>query len=152
MERQYDKEELRSFLAGYVIMKPSELTDYADIEHDLRCTGDDFFELMEAYQKKFNVDMDGFLWYFHTYDESRASIGGFRRTRSPADEVTRIPITLNKLTAFANSGKWEVDYPEHVLIGKYGPTLLERSITWVAIVGSIFFAIYQLVKSGSGRD
>ena len=67
------REELIALVTGTNGIKEEVLPD-ADIEKDLGCTGDDFFELMEAYAKRFNVDMSGFLWYFHTHDESMATL------------------------------------------------------------------------------
>ena len=46
-----------------------DVTENTDIVSELGCYGDDFFELMEKYAKVYNVDMNSFLWYFHSSEE-----------------------------------------------------------------------------------
>lgn len=79
---------------------------------DIGVAGDDFDEMLEAYSKLFSVDMDDYLWYFHSEEEGWNSIGG-SFFPPPNKQVKRIPITPSMLTEFANSGKWDVKYPEH---------------------------------------
>lgn len=140
MDRSVTLEEIRHFIADRVGVGTSEIADHADIEHDLGCTGDDFFELLDAYQKMYAVDMSGFLWYFHTYDEGSVSFSLFPR-RTPTDEVERIPVTLVKLTAFANLGRWSIEYPEHKLKGRYGWTMSEKVFFYLFVLALAFFAV-----------
>lgn len=81
---------------------------------DIGLAGDDFDEMLEAYSRIFSVDMDDYLWYFHSEEEGWNGIGG--SFFSPPDkQVKRIPITPSMLTEFANGGKWDIKYPEHTL-------------------------------------
>jgi hypothetical protein len=84
-----------------------------DIFKDLGVVGDDFHEFIADYQKKYNVKMDKYLWYFHT-DEEGHSIGGFF-FKAPNKRVTRIPVTPKMLTEFAEIKEWNIDYPDHRL-------------------------------------
>lgn len=93
----------------------SNLNSNSDVFAEVGVSGDDCDDLMITYQKKYQVDMSEYLWYFHHEEEgSWNSIGGsfFQR---PNERVKRIPITPKMLTEFANSKKWSVDYPEHNL-------------------------------------
>ncbi|MDR3353120.1 MAG: DUF1493 family protein [Zoogloeaceae bacterium] len=86
---------------------------HRDIEDDLGCTGDDFFELIEDFADRYSVDISTFLGYFHADEE------GFNPGRllfpSPYDRVEKIPVTPALLADFANKGKWDILYPEHTL-------------------------------------
>jgi len=93
----------------------TEIKPDTDIFNELGCTGDDFHELIEAYQKKFFVDMTGYLWYFHADEEGGSFSIGSIFSKPPYERVKRIPITPQMLTDFANIGKWEIKYPEHKL-------------------------------------
>ena len=78
--------------------------------------GDDMDEFLESYHKKYNVNFDNYLWYFHNEEEisNNFSIGKIF-FKPPYDSVERIPITPEILTKFANTKVWEIDYPEHQL-------------------------------------
>ncbi len=78
--------------------------------------GDDMDEFLGSYHKKYGVNFDNYLWYFHNEEEisSSFSIGKIFFKR-PYDRVKRIPITPEILTKFANTKVWEIDYPEHQL-------------------------------------
>ena len=136
---------MRSFVAARIGLKPSKVKDDSDIERDLGCTGDDFFELMEAYQKEHDVDMSGFLWYFHSYDEASATFSPFTR-HTPTDEVERIPVTVALLTECANQGRWFVDYPQHTLSNKPRITIAERIFTWALSLFVLFMVGRKLVQ------
>jgi acyl carrier protein len=58
--------DIKKFLEDQVGCDDEEITESCDIVNDLGCYGDDFFELMFDFSKKFNVDMTPYLWYFHT--------------------------------------------------------------------------------------
>ena len=78
--------------------------------------GDYMDEFLGSYNKKYNVNFDNYLWYFHNEEEinNNFSIGKIF-FKPPYDSVERIPITPEILTKFANTKVWEIDYPEHQL-------------------------------------
>ena len=95
----------------------SKLTSDSDVFSEVGIDGDDCDEFLQKYSKKYSVNMNDFLWYFHYQDETSLTsfnIGG-SLFKSPNQRVKRIPITPKMLTEFANSKKWTVDYPEHNL-------------------------------------
>ncbi|GAB3710230.1 DUF1493 family protein [Flavobacterium koreense] len=118
----------------------SNLNSNSDIFEETGFSGDDCDDLMTTYQKKYQVDMSEYLWYFHHEEEGSWNSFGGSFCKSPNERVTRIPITPKMLTEFANSKKWTIDYPEHKL-SKYRYDIL---INWVLIISIIVIII--LVK------
>lgn len=94
-------------------LKEKEILSDIDI-FSLGVYGDDMDEFLESYHKKYNVNFDNYLWYFHNEEEisNNFSIGKIF-FKPPYDSVERIPITPELLTKFANTKVWEIDYPEH---------------------------------------
>lgn len=90
------------------------IADDTDINRGLGCTGDDFHELMEEFQKKFNVDMSSYRWYFHTEEEGSGGIGSWF-FRPPNERVEHIPVTVAVLVQAAETGHWPILYPPHEL-------------------------------------
>src|SRR5688572_10048311 len=105
---KYSTEDIISFLidqSGTDKIKPD-----SDMYEDIRMGGDDFQEMIEEYAKKFAVDMEGYLWYFHADEEGWPGLGGII-FKPPYARVDRIPVTPLMLTDFANKGRWDMKYP-----------------------------------------
>jgi len=105
----------------------------SDLLSDLGVYGDDFHEVIEAFAKKFDVEMDNYLWYFHTPEEGNSGFGGWFFT-PPNERVKRIPVTPAILTEFANKGKWDIKYPEHKIPKR----------RWDLLINTILFVILLL--------
>lgn len=116
-----------------------EISEKTNICDEIGIWGDDFHELIIAFEERFSVDMNEYLWYFHSEEEgSLFSISMFPRAN---EQVRRIPITPLILTDIANSGKWKIDYPEHKITNtKYNDY---SSLAILIILLGII--IYQLV-------
>lgn len=101
----------------------------SDLTVDVDIYGDDWDDLFESFAKKYQVDMTGYLWYFHTSEEGY----GFNPfIKPPNRQVDRIPLTPNDLLRFARKKRWSIHYPEHKIITK----------RWdVAIVAIILFIV-----------
>lgn len=114
-----------------------------DIFHE-GVAGDDFHELIDQYQKQFKVNMNAYSWYFHT-DEEGFNFPGGLFFKPPYERVTRIAITPELLLKFANSGTWELDYPEHQLPSKRYDLQVNTvfSVTFFLIVAILL--IYKLL-------
>lgn len=125
------RKDLIALITDKVGVNATELLPDADIEHDLGCTGDDFFELMDDYAERFKVDMSGFLWYFHTHDETMATLN-LMPGNPPSKQVERIPVTLDLLVEKALLGRWDLNYPPHELQPRY--TAAERVIGWGILI------------------
>ncbi len=126
----YQLEDIYSEIRNFISNEP--LNPSTDIFKDLGLVGDDFHELIEQYQKQFNVNMDSYIWYFHA-DEEGLNFPGALFFKPPYERVTRIPVTPELLLKFANTGTWKLNYPEHQLPSKrydiqintiFGATLL----------------------------
>jgi hypothetical protein len=136
------RKDLIALITDKVGIKAEEVLPDADIEKHLGCTGDDFFELMEAYAKRFNVDMSGFAWYFHSHDEAMATLNLFPGN-PPSVQVDRIPVTLDLLVEKALLGRWDITYPPHVLQPTY--TLSVRVLRWLFLAGLIILIVRSCI-------
>jgi hypothetical protein len=108
----------------------------ADIFADHGCTGADFTALITDFAHRFRVDVTPYRWYFHT-NEEETTIGGMF-FKPPHERVARIPITPLLLCEFANSGRWDVPYPEHEIPSSRADIL----ITILVIFAVIFLLVY----------
>ncbi|MCX6229912.1 MAG: DUF1493 family protein [Bacteroidetes bacterium] len=114
----------------------------SDLFGEIGIVGDDFHEMIEKYQKKFSVDMSGYLWYFHTNEEGH-SIGSAFYT-PPYEKVKRIPVTPFMLCNFANKGKWGLKYPVHSLPKKRFDLLINGLIAGLFFIAIIIWLIIKL--------
>lgn len=135
---QYSEEHILSFLKD--LIGEDKITLHSDIFFDTGVRGDDFHEMIEAYQKAFKVDMTNYLWYFHT-DEEGESIGvGF--FKPPYELVKRIPVTPQMMLDFANTGKWTIEYPAHKLPKRRYDLILNS----ILVYGFFVFLIIYLLR------
>ncbi len=87
------------------------VTDETSLQSDIGVCGDDMWEFVDEYGKRFEVDVSSFLWYFHSCEEGW-NIGGLFFP-PPNARVHEIPITVGMLHEFAQLGRWAVEYPPH---------------------------------------
>src|SRR5690606_32070321 len=109
-----------------------KVNEDSDIYSDLDLVGDEFHEFMEAYAKKYEVDMSAYLWYFHG-DEEGMNIGGLF-FKPPYARVTRLPVTPRILAEFANSHKWRIPYPAHHLPETRYDLLMNKLISAILLL------------------
>ncbi len=114
----------------------------SDLFQDIKIVGDDFHEMIEQFASKFSVDMGNYLWYFHTNEEgSSNSIGGLFFD-PPYKRVNRIPVTPIMLVAFANKGKWDIQYPIHSIPPKRYDILINN----IVVISVIIFLLISIIK------
>jgi len=116
----------------------------ASLQQDWKLYGDDIDELLEDFVTRFDVDMSGYLWYFHTGEEGGPSLGSLL-FKPPHQRVEEIPITVAMLRDAANSGRWAVDYPDHEAPGV-------RYDLWIDRIFFFAFAVGLLVLWLAGRS
>ncbi|OYW36564.1 MAG: hypothetical protein B7Z42_12010 [Brevundimonas sp. 12-68-7] len=75
--------------------------------------GDDAFEFMDAFVNRFDVEVDGYRWYFHHAEEGM-NIGGWF-FKPPYRRVQRMPITPDLMVEAIDGKHWPVQYPPHDL-------------------------------------
>ncbi|KZN44350.1 DUF1493 family protein, partial [Pseudoalteromonas luteoviolacea] len=106
-------EDIYQLIESECGMNPNKLSPNSDIVDEFCVYGDDFEELMVAYSKQINVNLDTYLWYFHSREEADSP---FAFIFPPPDQtVKRIVITPELLLKYANSKAWSINYPEHTL-------------------------------------
>ena len=116
----------------------SNLQSNSDIFTLLKIDGDDCEELLSKYAEKYNVDMNDFLWYFHYQEEGSLTFNlGSLFFKNPHNRVKEIPITPKMLTKFAETKKWEINYPYHKLPEKRKDILLNKIVLIVTLILAI---------------
>jgi hypothetical protein len=135
MAEKYTPYDLALFVNEMCGWKPSKPD--SDIYSELKVVGDDFHELIEKFAKTYSVDMSGYLWYFHA-DEEGQNFGSIF-FKAPYEQVNRIPITPAKLAEFANSGKWNIQYPDHRTPG----FRLDIFVNFLLLSAFVAWAIYH---------
>jgi hypothetical protein len=106
-------DDIRSFLHEAVGVKKDEIFEDSDLLTDLGVDGDDWDALLEQYRCRFDVNLDGFLWYFHHGEEG---LNPFWLFIPPPDRrVQHIPVTPRVLLKSAHLRRWSIEYPAHQL-------------------------------------
>lgn len=134
----YHLEDIYEFLKKHLYDEPVKAD--SDIFDDFGCVGDDFHELIDDYARTFNVDMSSYLWYFHG-DEEGNGFFSLQIVDPPYKRVKRIPVTPTMLLEFANAGRWEITYPEHILPKRRYDIIFNQ----ILIAGLLLYAIYSLI-------
>ncbi|WP_206705357.1 DUF1493 family protein [Marinomonas colpomeniae] len=111
------------------------LTLNTDVFGELGIEGDDFSALIESYASSFSVNMDDYLWYFHSNDEG-INVWSFL-FKPPNKKVNRIAVTPKILLDFANSKRWGFEYPSHNK-PKNRRDLTYSNLFWSVIVLGIY--------------
>lgn len=104
------------------------------------CTGKQFNELVRSFGRRFNVNTENYLWYFHT-DEEGMNMGAVF-IKPPYERVERIPVTPMMLAAFAESGNWEIAYPQHEIPA----SRLDHLLNILIIFAVAFLLVYVAAK------
>ncbi len=138
-ERIYSFDDIKSFIVASTGCEEKEVTSTCDLMNDLGCSGDDFHELIDDYGKMFNVNLDNYLWYFHTDEEGHSNSLGRIFFKAPYERVKQIPVTPTLLLDSANEGKWFLNYPEHTLPKLRKDILVNQLIVMLFII----FVIYK---------
>lgn len=102
------------------------------LQSDLCLTGDDLNEFLEKYANKFDVNMEGYLWYFHTPEEPFFNLFSMV-FKTPDKRVSQIPVTLEMLQNFANLKEWSVEYPDHSIPKRRYDVILMYAVLFLII-------------------
>jgi hypothetical protein len=134
--------EIYNFLEDYTDEFPKDSN--VDIWKDLKVRGDDFHAMMDHYSKAYKVDMNNYLWYFHTAEEGHSF--GALFFKPPNERVERIPVTPQLLADFVVTRKWEIDYPEHQLPKRRNDLIINLTI-FIAWVLFLLFLIIRRISN-----
>ena len=109
----------------------------SDIFAELEITGDDFEDFIQEYQRKFDVDMSTYLWYFHSDEEGSSLFGSI--FKPPYERVARIPVSPKMLLDFAIRKKWELIYPARNLPKRRYDLILGGMIVLGSLIALIIY-------------
>jgi len=138
-ETKYTMESIKCFIIEKTGCDYEEVTANCDIIYDLGCYGDDLSELIYQYKEKYNVNLENYLWYFHTEEEGHLNLSiGRAFFKPPYERVKHIPLTPALLLDSANEGKWLVAYPEHSLPRRRYDIVINQVVILVFIIFFIF--------------
>lgn len=115
-----------------------EVHENSDLTRDVNIYGDDWDDLFESFAKKYQVDMTGYLWYFHTREEG---FGFNPFLKPPNQQVEQIPITPNDLLRFARKKRWDLYYPEHNIVTKRWNVAIVAIILFIVSLWYIWFKL-----------
>ena len=117
-----------------------EITPATKLVEDVGADGDDMFEFIEHYSKRFGVDIASYRWYFH-HGEEGWSIGGMF-FQPPYERVARIPITIGMLHEFAQQTRWGIQYPEHQL-PKHRFDILANKLFALIVLSALGYSLWR---------
>jgi acyl carrier protein len=110
----YELSDIVAFLVAEAGVNPKDVTPDSQLVEDLGIDGDDFFDLIDQFSRRFAVEMSAYRWYFH-HNEEGVNFGAALFDDRPSSYVGRIPVTPKILLQSANAGKWVIPYPPHEL-------------------------------------
>jgi hypothetical protein len=99
-------------------------------------TGKQFNELVRSFGRRFNVNTENYLWYFHT-DEDGMNFGAIF-VKPPHERVKRIPVTPFMFAEFAEMGSWTIEYPPHEIPG----SRLDHLLNVIIVFAIAFLLVY----------
>ncbi len=110
LRKQIDAHDVRRVAARWSA-RMAQVGDHDDLLEAAAMSGDTAMGFFDDFAKTFDVNMDGYLWYFHTQEDG-VNIGAYFFA-PPNKYVHRLPITLDQLANFASRGRWVYAYPNH---------------------------------------
>lgn len=104
MRKEVKLSEIIHFIAEKSGENIEKIHPETNISDDLGVVGEDWHEFIEEFAKRYEANIESYLWYFHTEPE------GFPPLRK---WYKLIPVTPLMLQDFANKGFWDMAYPPH---------------------------------------
>jgi hypothetical protein len=103
------EQRVRAFVHEQISWLPLDRAPSTDVVDDAHIYGEDVWDLVEEFSKRFGVRMDGFRWYHHTGPEGCNPL--WLVFRPWWARKTHVPIRLSDLVESARRGEWCVQYP-----------------------------------------
>lgn len=119
------------------------LSEETDLHSDLGLTSLDLDEFLAEFAKRFDVDLSGFLWYFHTEEDGVSP--GRLLFAAPQDRVQKIPLKLALLYQAVELSRWPVDYPEHSLPRRRWDVVVNQCLAAALAVGLLWWLARKLL-------
>ncbi|MDV6329934.1 DUF1493 family protein [Asticcacaulis sp. 201] len=129
-----DTSSIRAFIKRFVDVTDMPPED-ADLFKALDIYGDDADEFIVEFGQRFDVDVGGYLWYFHTREECWNP--GALFFKPPNRRVTPIPISVSLLRKAQLEKHWPITYPVHALPKRRWDILISQVVCLfpLALVG-----------------
>jgi hypothetical protein len=106
--------DIKNLVSSHTATPADQIAADTDIFGPEGLHGDDCDAMLADFAKRFDVDMSGYLWYFHHAEEASFNPGGLL-FKPPNTRVARIPVTPELLLEAAAQHRWPVSYPSHSL-------------------------------------
>lgn len=114
------EESVIDFVAAFTGFKAERIHSQTTLYGDLGVAGDDGLDLIQAYGKKFQVDLTEFQSEHHFGSEGVSILAPlgllwmvlrlpFRQKRTPEEEANLRVIRIRDLITFARAGRWMVN-------------------------------------------
>ncbi len=98
--------EVISLVNDYAGLPLNELTHDKRLLHDLEVVGDDFFDFIEKFEKKFNIDLSSVEWPRFNYGEGIFSIPFLYTIKKKQKYPGMRTLTVGHLVKVAHKGSW----------------------------------------------
>jgi hypothetical protein len=135
--------DIYQFVEKETGIKTNQLQPKSDLCEEFCVYGDDLFVLIESFGNFYGVNIESFLWYFHSPEE--ASSPFCLLFPQPNKRVSRIPITPELLAEYANTKNWGLDYPTHDLLNKRWDIILLNVFFYTLGVVGILIGLSKLI-------
>jgi acyl carrier protein len=135
-------EEVKKLIVEHCGATIEDLKSETLIDEDLGCTGDDAWELMEAFQEIFDVNLEEFDFSLHFGPEAGYSV---------PDQFGYYPVSIKHLINVANEKKWimpprnEANY-NSVKKNRKKSLIISLSIFFIVVI--VLFTINENITSG----
>lgn len=136
--------DIYDFLAQQTGCEREKLTPETNLRDDLGVEADDFFELMDEFARRFNVDISGYRWYFHHAEEG-INVGSALFI-PPYDRVTTLPVNPKLLLESANTSKWSLQYPPHRIPARRYDIVFNRLLVAALLGMGLFMLLRKLIS------
>ncbi|MBB4081101.1 hypothetical protein GGR28_003748 [Lewinella aquimaris] len=124
------------------------LDDHQDIWRSSRMSGDDWHDFIIEFAQRYNVDMDGYKWYYHVDEEGLFNPGGWLYP-PPQNQVKRIPLSVADLARIATKAVWDLDYPSEAVDLRRCDMIINRTIFYFVLTVASLILIGNLLTTAS---
>lgn len=98
------EQRVRAFVHEQVSWLPFDMPAGTDVVNESGIYGEDVWDLVNEFAKRFSVGMDGFRWYHHTGEEGCNPL--WLLIKPWWARKTHVPIRLFDLVESARAGVW----------------------------------------------
>ena len=120
------------------------MRSFQDVWFTSGMSGDDWHEFILRFAEKYNVNMDGYRWYYHGDEEGLFNPGGWLYP-PPQYQVKRIPLSVSDLVRVATKAKWDLEYPSEAVDLRRRDMIVNRAIFYFVLAVLILILISRYI-------